>query len=189
MAKCFICGSRKGKRKCGQGSRLVCSQCCGETRSDEHCGGCAYFRPASAMRRYSNVPRFSTFDMDQDEDLQSYARVIEGTLCQWDLIHEGSLNDGAALNVIERLLDMYHFRDPDVSIAEEAISKGFDMVDQAIEEDLSEIDDETIIRVLGVIYFVAKRRSLGGREYLDFIHRFAGIRLGRGSYAVPYPGS
>lgn len=43
MAKCPICGSRKGKRKCLVKAGPICTLCCGETREEETCRGCPFY--------------------------------------------------------------------------------------------------------------------------------------------------
>jgi hypothetical protein len=178
LAKCFICNSRKGQRICALGSGLVCSLCCGETRKKEQCEGCGYFREAKSTRRYREIPRFSTEYMDSNLELQSYANIVEATLCLWDHSHESRLNDGSVLSVIEMLLDKYYFCDSNVSSTEKLLQEGFEMVAQAIEQDLHDVPNDTIIKILGVIYFVAKRRSQGQREYLGVIQQYVGTRVG-----------
>jgi hypothetical protein len=123
--------------------------------------------------------------MDADLELQAYANTIEATLCLWDHKHEGRLTDGSALRVMEMLLDKYHFGDSDISTTEEPLREGFEMVVHAIGEDLEDVPDDTIVKILGVIYFVARRRTTGGREYLDMIHAFVGTRTGPGIRVFP----
>ena len=117
--------------------------------------------------------------MEDDLDLQSISNTIESTLCLWDRSLEGSLNDDSALRVLERLLDHYYFKDA-IKIAEEPIGIGYEMVLDAIRNDLSDISEETIIKVLGVIHFVARRRAKGGRDYFHVIHKYVGSRAGPG---------
>ena len=44
MAKCLICDAQKGKRLCTLKGGLVCSLCCGTTRTAEACGGCSHYQ-------------------------------------------------------------------------------------------------------------------------------------------------
>jgi hypothetical protein len=178
--KCSICGNRKGKRQCKRENGWVCSLCCGDTRRAERCLGCGFYRESSPKRRYTEAPRFSTQDMESDFQLQSYANAIEGTLSLWDLNHERSFRDVSALRLIEMLLDTYHYHDSDISCTDSLLREGFDMVVQAISDDLAGISPETVAKILGVIHFVARRRSQGGREYLDFIQQYVGLRVGTG---------
>lgn len=187
MSKCSVCGSRKGKRKCAPANGLVCSQCCGQTRRRECCEGCAHFREVRSAGRYLDIPRFSLQDMDSDMEMQSYAHTIEATLCMWDLHHECRLTDPSAMSVMEMLLDKYYFGDSTVWRGEALLRQGFKLVVQAIEQDLYDVPDDTIARILAVIYFTARRRTEGQREYLEFIHRYVGWRAGPGTRVLALP--
>ena len=118
--------------------------------------------------------------MESDFQLQSYADAIEGTLCLWDQRHERSLRDVSALRLIEMLLDKYYYHDSDISCTDSLLREGFDMAVQAISDDLAGISQEIVTKILGVIHFVARRRSQGGREYLDVIQQYVGLRVGTG---------
>lgn len=50
----------------------------------------------------------------------------------------------------------------------------------SIEEALADLSKETLNKIISVIHFVAKRRTVGGREYFDFIRKFVGIRIAPG---------
>ena len=180
LAKCSICNSRKGKRKCTREKGWVCSQCCGNTRQAERCQGCEFYRQSTPTRRYAGIPRFSTQDMASDFQLQSYADAIEGTLCVWDHSHQRLLSDISALRIIEMLLDKYYYHDSDVSCTDSLLREGFDMVLNSISDDLADVSEGVIVKILGVIHFVARRRSRGGREYLDVIQQYVGLRVGSG---------
>lgn len=185
MTKCPICNSRRGKRKCIKEEGLVCSQCCGLTRTGEHCQGCDFYRENIPVRRYSEVPRFSTQEMESSLRLQFYSSTIEGTLCLLDHTHRMSLDDAIALKIIEKLLDRYHFHDSVVPSEDLLVQEGADLVLNAMAEDLTGVSEEVIVRVLGVIYYVAKRRTRGRREYFDVIQRYAGLRTESGIRIVP----
>lgn len=181
MSKCLICGTRKGKRQCAAANGVVCSECCGETRIKDRCVDCIHFKERAPTRRYLGVPRFSTEEMDSDVDLQSYAYVVEAALCLWDHNEGRHLTDGDALEVLEMLLDKYCFCDPNVARSDDTANKGFKMVDEAIGRELYYLSREMITRILGVIYFVAKRRTIGGREYFGVIHRYVGVPVKHGA--------
>jgi hypothetical protein len=181
MAKCVLCDHRKGKRNCALKSGLVCSLCCGETRRKEQCEGCQYFREVKAARRYGDVPRFSTAEMDRSVSLQSHADTIEATLCSWDQSHRRRLSDASAISVLEMLLNKHHFGDPDTGSTDPLLREGFEMVDQVIDQDLCDVSRDTLVKVLGVLHYVAKRRSEGRREYLEIIHQYVGVRVAPGT--------
>jgi hypothetical protein len=180
MAKCAMCGSRKGQRQCKLANGLVCSLCCGQHRQADKCDDCVYYRdPKPVTRNYGIVPRFSTQTMNDDLDLQSIANSIESTLSLWDQSCKGSLKDEQAIKVLENLLDLYYFKDT-VEIIEEPVETGYQMVLDVLRDDFSDIPEEKIIRILGVIHFVAKRRAKGGRDYFDVINKYVGVRAAPG---------
>jgi ribosomal protein L32 len=179
MAKCVLCNSKKGQRQCKLWSALVCSLCCGQRRQGELCQGCVYYKESKIIRNYGVVPRFSTVTMEADLDLQSISNSIESAICLWDHSLKGTLKDDSALRVLERLLDHYYFKEA-VEITEESIRIGYEIVLAGIKNDLSDIADEVIIKILSVIYFVAKRRAKGGHDYFDVIHKYVGLRAGPG---------
>ena len=185
MAKCAVCNSRKGQRKCLREDSFVCSQCCGETRLAEHCQGCIFYRESIPVRRYSDIPRFSTNTMDSDIELQSYSNIIEGTLCHLDFLHDMSLKDAFALKILEMLLDKYHFHDTVVPCVESHLREGFEAVVNSISKDMADVSEEVIVKILSVIHFVAKRRSRGGREYFKIIQMYVGLRVGSGVRILP----
>jgi hypothetical protein len=185
MAKCLMCNSRKGQRKCLREDGMVCSQCCGETRQAEQCGECAYYRDNIPVRRYVDVPRFSTQTMDSDMQLQSYGYTIEASLCQLDYSRNMSLKDATALKILEMLLDKFHFHDPDTTCDDSLVCEGFDAVVNSISADLSDVSEEIIVKILGVIYYIARRRSRGGREYFNVIQQYVGMRVAPGVRVLP----
>ena len=67
MSKCPVCGSRKGKRQCQVHGALVCSLCCGSSRAPTACRGCDYFK--APERRYGDLPRYSTQEMEDSTEL------------------------------------------------------------------------------------------------------------------------
>lgn len=180
MAKCLICNAQKGKRLCILKEGLVCSLCCGTTRTLDTCGGCPHYQDPKLTRNYRQVPAFTPQMMNRDEDLNAISRVVESAICAFDRsAHE--LSDPIALRIIELLIDKYHFMDPPTTFDSALLENGFRLVEQLIAEDMAEdVSDETVTKVLGVIYRVATRRSSGKREYLDFIQKFVGFRIAPG---------
>jgi hypothetical protein len=178
MAKCPICNSKKGKRKCLIAGGFICSLCCGNTRTDEACSECGYYE--KPKRKYNEVPAYSVSEMDGNLDLESYGNSIEGALCAYDIEHGGKLNDGDAIRIIELLIDKYHFRDHKMDQENPIVVNGVDYVEKSIEEDLKDVEDEEIVKILGVIRFVARRRTKIGREYMTVIHQYVGQRVGTG---------
>jgi hypothetical protein len=188
LAKCAICGKRKGHRSCKIAGGMSCSLCCGLHRKKEACQDCTYYRdvpphqdvPSTPVRDYNKVPRYSPETMNADLDLQTYSNSIESALCLWDQEMNGMLTDAAALSVLERLLDKYHFKDDTLDDFQGPVRRGQQIVQSAIDADLADIPNDKIVKILGAIHFVARRRARGGRDYFDVIHRYVGVRLGPG---------
>jgi len=188
MSKCPICDSRKGKRKCLITDGLICSLCCGNIRKEETCLGCVFYQ--KPKRKYSEVPAYSVSDMDGNMELESYGNSIEGALCAYDLETRGKLNDSHAIRIIELLIDKYHFQDQQMDQEPQIIVDGVNYVEKSIRKDLkneetANLEDEEIVKVLGVIRFVAKRRTKIGREYMAVIHQYVGQRVGSGIRILP----
>lgn len=61
MAKCIICSTKKGKRKCQITDGMICSLCCGNTRIEETCSECTYYQ--KPKRKYNEVPSYSPSDI------------------------------------------------------------------------------------------------------------------------------
>jgi len=118
--------------------------------------------------------------MDDDLDLQSYASVIESALCLWDDSNGRASTDSSALRVLEHLLDKYHFHEDTAETLDGTLRRGYETVLSAMAKDLRDIPADVIVKILSVIYFVARRRARGGRDYFDVIHTFVGRRLGPG---------
>lgn len=106
--------------------------------------------------------------------------AIEGALCAYDTENDNRLSDNDAIRILELLIDKYHFKDQKTDDEREIVKNGVTYVDGAIEGDLNKVNDEEITKVLGVIRFVAKRRTKIGREYMNLIHQYVGRRVGTG---------
>jgi hypothetical protein len=180
MAKCPICCSRKGKRKCLIKDGPICTPCCGETRKEETCRGCPFYKEPSLKRKYNEVPSYTPRQMDANIELQEYSNAIEAAICAFDQDTEQRMNDTIPIRVIELLLDKYHFRDESVIFDNDLLERAFHYVNKIIETDLSKLPTDKLTKVLAVIHFVAKRRSRGGREYLEIIKQYVGIRVAPG---------
>jgi hypothetical protein len=172
MARCVLCSNWKEPRECKLQKATVCRQCCERLGEGEKCHGCSYNAQVPDVRHnYKAVPQFSTRRMNTDSSLQAIAYSIESILCLWDKEFDSTLNDKSALSVLEKLLDRHYFKKT-VTITEEPIRTGYEMVSDVIENDLSDVPEEILAKILGVIYFVARRRAKGGRDYFDLIHTY-----------------
>lgn len=178
MAKCPICNSKKGKRQCLIADNDICSLCCADTRNPDSCSGCRFFQ--NQKRNYSAVPAYTPAQMDGKEELENYGNAIEGALCAYDNANEGQLKDSDAIRIVELLIDMHHFGVQQIESDNPLIANGVSYVEAAIINDLHDVSNEEIVKILGVIRFVAKRRTRIGREYMSIIHQFVGQRIGKG---------
>ncbi len=173
MAKCPICDSRKGKRKCLLTEGLICSLCCGHTRTEEACSNCGYYQ--KPPKKYHEVPAYSVIEMDGNKELEFYGNTIESALCRYDIRIKNQLADRDAIRMIELLMDQYYFKDLQLDQESPIVIEGFQYIDQCIKKDLKNRDNEKLVKVLGVIRFVAKRRTKIGREYMAVIHQYVGV--------------
>ena len=186
MAKCPVCHSRKAKRKCLVTSEgAICSLCCGETRREETCSGCPYYHPP--QRKYNEVPSYTPVQMDANDELQDYSYAIEGAIGAFDRRTGCKIKDDVPIRIYEKLLDKYYFKDEKVTIENKLLEDGFGHVQSVIESDLKGIDEEKLVKVLGVLHFIAKRRTRGHREYLAIVEQFVGERLGPGMRVMSLP--
>lgn len=118
--------------------------------------------------------------MEASIELQEYSNAIEGAICAFDQETDQKINDTIPIRVIELLLDKYHFQDESVVFDNDLLERAFHYLNKVIETDLSKVPPNKLIKVLAVIYFVAKRRSRGGREYLEIINQYVGTRVAPG---------
>ena len=103
---------------------------------------------------------------------------------KWQLSYRNGWQLSPEYAVLELLQNKYYFMDSSIASEDNLIVKGFERVNRAIVEDFPNIKVETISKVIATIYFAAKRRTEGHREYLDFIHEYVGTRLGKGLRAI-----
>ncbi len=178
MAKCPICNSRQGKRKCFLVDDLICSRCCVSKRKAEVCSECGFYQKPKI--KYNNVPAYSTSEMESDMDLESYGNSVEGALCAYDIEIGNMLNDSDAIRIIELLINIYHFNVQDIEGESQTVINGVGFIEGTIKEDLKDVNNDVIVKILGVIRFVAKRRSKTGKEYMRLIHQYVGPRISSG---------
>jgi len=185
MAKCPVCHSRKGKRQCRIQSALVCSSCCGTTRSREACEGCAFFKTPS--RDYDHLPRYSTADMDASDRLQAISFAIEAAVCLVDREMGFTLKDDQAIAIFELLIDQYVFGDAKESLAGRIQELGCERVVEIVDRELAGYDRDTIAKVLGAVRFVACRRNSGSRTHMAVLQQYCGafVHTGVGLRVLP----
>lgn len=186
MAKCTICNSRKGKRKCMAEDSLICSLCCGQSRNPEKCTGCVHYKNVSQNRNYRKVPFYGIEQMSDSITLQSISNTIESILCRLDIDAENEFTDKTALQLLEAAFDTLHFKNSEMSFTDPATKILFEKMSQIMEQDLPDTPEEQLIKVMAAVYRSIQRRTNGGREYLTFAQQYVGPRVGPGVRVLQY---
>lgn len=65
---------------------------------------------------------------------------------------------GDANNILELLIDIYHYKDDQTQTNREIISNLIKKIEQLIKNYLPDFDDEILLKVLAVIRFVARQQ-------------------------------
>jgi hypothetical protein len=165
---------------------LVCSLCCGQSRTLDKCTGCSFYRDASHNRNYRKIPYYGTKQMSDSMILQDISNVVESILCGFDVEARNEFKDKTALQLLELAFNKYHFKDSELSFSDPTLKIQFERMLQIIEEDLSDTSKEQLVKVMASIYRSIQRRTTGGREYLTFAQQYVGARVGPGARALQY---
>lgn len=160
---------------------FVCSLCCGQSRSTDKCTGCSFYKDTSNSRNYRKVPFYEIQQMSKSIELQDISNVIESILCGFDLENKSEFTDITAAQLIELAFDKYYFKDAELSFTDFVLKERFERMIQVIDQDLSNIPEEQLVKVLASIYRSIQRRTTGGREYLQFTQQYVGARVGPGA--------
>jgi len=185
MAKCTICNSRKGKRKCKATATFICSLCCGENRNQEECEGCSIFSGKLVGKNYRKVPYFSIEEMSASPELDDISNVIETALCEIWAADSEHVNDETVARVIEIVLNQYHFGAGDPQIKSSVLAAGHQLIAQTISEELGQVPVEKLVKILAAVYRSIQRRTNGGCSYLEFVSRFTGVYPGKTDRPLP----
>jgi hypothetical protein len=178
MSKCPVCNSRKGKRQCQAHGALVCSLCCGTSRALTACHGCSFYE--APERRYGELPRYSTKEMEDSTELREISFPVEAAVCSLDRDHGFVLRDAQAIAIFELLLDLYAFGDARDTVAARIAALDCGSVVDLVECELRTCDRATIAKVIATVRFVACRRASGGRGHLELLHRYCGSFVTKG---------
>jgi len=190
MTKCGFCKQRKGKRDCAVSESLTaCSECCGTQRRDDLCGDCQYNRRRPIAQRMNSVPRYSPQKMEMDIELASQSNCIEGAICTLDYESNFMLNDSQVLRMLEILAVRKHFHEEPPPDDDAAVNSGVVFLENTIRQVLNDISEPELVKIIGVIYFVAKRRGARDRAYLEVLRQYVGPSMVPGIRCMPNPGS
>lgn len=174
MAKCTICNSRKGKRKCQATDTFICSQCCGESRDPKQCEGCSFIAGSTTVRNYRKLPHYSVGEMERSPENERIGMVIENSLSLIWNRDKAHVNDRTAQQLVEMLLDRYHFDKRHDAIRDPVLAEGYQRLRLEIDAELEDVSTDQLVKVLGAVYRSIQRRSSGACTYLQFINRFTG---------------
>ncbi|MFH2122273.1 MAG: hypothetical protein ABIJ50_02135 [Pseudomonadota bacterium] len=127
------------------------------------------------VRNYRNVPHYEIQILSRSPELEFIASTIESVLCRLGFSGEDvEFMDKDAARLIELFIDQYHFKDPELTFADGGQEQGYALLSEVIEEDLSDIPKEDLVRVMATTYRALQRRTKGGDEYLRFINEYVG---------------
>ena len=132
-------------------------------------------RTRPAVRNYRNVPRYETQTLSRSPELEFIASTIESTLCRLGFSgQDETFVDQDAARILELFFDLYHFKDTEPELGDRLQEKSYMLLNEVIEEDLSDIPKVDLVRVMSTIYCALQRRTKGGDEYLRFINEYSG---------------
>lgn len=127
------------------------------------------------VRNYRNVPHYEIQTLSRSPELEFIASTVESTLCRLGFSDPDEVfMDKDAARILELFFDHYHFKDDTLEFGDPAQEKGYALLSEVIEEDLSDIPKEDLVRVMASIHRAIQRRTKGGDEYLRFINEYAG---------------
>lgn len=127
------------------------------------------------VRSYRNVPHYEIQILSRSPELEFIASTIESVLCRLGFSGQDvSFMDQDAARLLELFFDQYHFKDPEPAFVDPLQEEGYTLLSEVIEEDLSDIPKEDLVRVMGTIHRAIQRRTKGGDEYLRFINEYTG---------------
>jgi len=82
---------------------------------------------------------------------------------RFDIEDENEFTDKIALQLLELAFDKYYFKDSELAINNSELKIQFERMLQIIEQDLTDISKEQLIKVMASIYRSIQRRTSGGR--------------------------
>jgi hypothetical protein len=130
---------------------------------------------SNPVRNYRNVPHYEIQIISRSPELEFIASTVESTLCRLGFSDpDVNFMDKDAAGLLELFFDQYHFKDEELAFADATQEKDHALLSQVVEEDLSDIPKEDLVRVMASIHRAIQRRTKGGDEYLRFINEYAG---------------
>jgi len=164
---------KKGKRVCLLTGSCICSECCGANRKQEVCHACSYYK--APKRNYKDIPCYTPEELQRNEDRLKTSMIIEAAISNYDAKTNDIIRDELAIHLLELLLDVHFFQREHEPSEDSMLEAGYSYVTNAITTELAMIQREELAKILATIYFLAKRRSSGSREYLSFVRNYVQI--------------
>lgn len=115
--------------------------------------------------------------MADSVEYQEISYVIESLFVTFNQEYE-SFTDNTAAKLLELAFDKFHFLDAGLSFGNDQEKVLFERMLQVVAEDLSTVAEDLLVKVLAAIYRSIRRRTTGGREYLQFTKQYVGSKTG-----------
>jgi len=116
--------------------------------------------------------------MDGYPEREAIAYVIEAALATYNYSTNDRMRDDDAIRIMEMLFDTYYFNEAHIFEGNGLLENGYKCVIDYIRQDLPSVERNELIKIIGAIYFVARRRNIGRRDYLAMIRKYVGINVG-----------
>ena len=163
---------------------FICSLCCGQSRNQDKCTGCSFYKNPASQRNYRKVPFYEISQMSASIELEDIGNVIESTLCNLALESGESFQDKDAVKLIELFFDKYHFKDIDLQFTDTTQKKSFYKIIEVCQQDLATTPQGELLKVMAAVYRSIQRRTNGKREYLQFAQQYVGARVAPGARVI-----
>jgi hypothetical protein len=122
--------------------------------------------------------------MSASIELEDISHVIESILCKLEFESEEHFTDITASKLIEIYFDKFHFKDSDINFSNATQRDQFNQILQVVKQDLPNVQEEQLVKVMAAVYRSIQRRTNGGREYLQFAQQYVGARVTQGARII-----
>lgn len=111
--------------------------------------------------------------MADSAQFQDISYAIESLFVTFGQEYE-NFTDNTAAKLLELAFDRFHFRDTVLAFSNDQEKVLFERMLKVMEEDLSNVSEDLLVKVLAAVYRSIHRRTTGGREYLQFTTQYVG---------------
>jgi len=170
--KCSVCDQQKGKRTCTRFGGEICSKCCGTSR-DESCSSCTYYQPTELVD-LRKIPRFYDFgkEVDNNPEFACASMALEVSIKEFDFLNGHKTFDSIAVGALKYLISkLMNQKIPETLNNQtcQLLSILESRIEEIKQNTLYNYNSDLLTKIINTVYYVAERRSKGGREYLDFL--------------------